>query len=273
MKNGLKLGGLKNLHLDTLTQLLLNSIYGIDIQGDAINLSIFSLALAMLDEVDLKPPIWQELKFPDLEKKNIVEKDFFKFIMQNQLADFDLVIGNPPFNPPKDENSKQTANVAYFKKLKIDYGYVNDIKVPDQNVALHFCLQAMKLLNSGGMLCLIQPSVPFLYQKDLDFKKAIFSKYNLLQVIDFTKLSDVLWGDKNVATAAVFIQKSEPDHNNVVHIVANRTFSNVNRLFLDFDHYDFHSVDKVSLVSNLSVWKSNLLGGGGLFHLVKEFLN
>lgn len=257
-----KTGRLEKPSLDTLTQLLLDSIYGIDIQEDAISLSVFSLALALLDEVDLKPPIWQELKFPDLEKKNIVEIDFFKFIVQNPANDFDLVIGNPPFNPPKDKENKQSANGAYFKKLKKEYNYESEIKIPDQNVALHFCLQAMKLLNSDAMLCLIQPSVPLFYQKDLDFKKAIFSKYNLLQVIDFTKLSDVLWGDKNVATAAVFIQKSEPDHHDVVHIVANRAFSNVNRLFLDFDHYDFHAVNKESVLSNLSVWKSNLLGGG-----------
>ena len=263
-------GQLEKPSLETLKQLLLNSIYGIDIQEDAIRLSVFSLALAMLDEVDLNPPVWQELKFPDLGEKNIVATDFFKFITQNPSSAFDLVIGNPPFNPPTDEYGKQTPNSAYFKKLKKDYNYESELKIPDQNIALHFCLQAMRLLNPNAMLCLIQPSVPLFYQKDLDFKKTLFSKYNLLQVIDFTKLSDVLWGDKNVATAAVFLQKSVPDYRDVVHIVANRTFSNVNRLFLEFDHYDFHLIHKKSVVSDPAVWKSNLLGGGRIVSLVER---
>lgn len=262
-----KTGRLEKPSLETLRQLLLDSIYGIDIQEDAISLAVFSLALALLDEVDLKPPLWQELKFPDIERRNIVKIDFFKFIVQKPGQDFDLVIGNPPFNPPKDEGEKQSGNGAYFKKIKKDYNYESEIKIPDQNVALHFCLQAMKLLKPGAMLCLIQPSVPLFYQKDLDFKRAVFSKFNLLQVIDFTKLSDVLWGDKNVATAAVFMQNSKPDHHDVIHIIANRSFSNVNRLFLDFDHYDFHSIDKDSVTGNLSVWKSNLLGGGRIITL------
>jgi len=261
-------GFLEKPSLETLKELLLKSIYGIDIQEDAIKLSVFSLALALLDEVDLKPPVWQELKFPDLGEKNIISKDFFVFISQKHDANFDLVIGNPPFNPPTDENDKSISNGAYFKKLKTEYRYESEIKIPDENPALHFLVQAMKLLKPNALLCLIQPSGPLFYQKDIEFKQALFSKYNLLQVIDFTKLSDVLWGSKNVATAAVFIQKSEPDNEDVLHVVANRTFSNVNRLFLEFDHYDFHSINKDAVVNNLFVWKADLLGGGRIVSLI-----
>lgn len=262
-------GQLEKPSLDTLKDLLLKSIYGIDIQGDAIRLSVFSLALALLDEVDLKPPVWQELKFPDLGEKNVVSKDFFKFIAQKPIADFDLVIGNPPFNLQHVEGKEPKRN-EYFANLAIQYGYKSEIKIPDENPALHFLVQAMKLLKPDAMLCLIQPSGPLFYQKDIEFKQALFSKYNLLQVIDFTKLSDVLWGSKNVATAAVFLQKLEPDKNDVLHVVANRTFSNVNRLFLEFDHYDFHMIKKDAVINNLFVWKSDLLGGGRIVSLIER---
>jgi len=262
-------GQLEKPTLDTLKDLLLKSIYGIDIQGDAIRLSVFSLALALLDEVDLKPPVWQKLKFPDLGEKNIISKDFFKFITQNPVADFDLVIGNPPFNLQPVEGKEPKRN-EYFANLVIQYGYKGELKIPDENPALHFLVQAMKLLKPAALLCLIQPSGPLFYQKDVEFKQALFSKHNLLQVIDFTKLSDVLWGSKNVATAAVFIQNSEPDKNDVLHVVANRTFSNLNRLFLEFDHYDFHMINKDAVINSVFVWKSNLLGGGRLAQLVER---
>lgn len=265
-------GLLEKPSLDTLKDLLLKSIYGIDIQVDAIRLSVFSLALALLDEVDLKPPVWQELKFPDLGEKNIVSNDFFKFISQKQIADFDLVIGNPPFNLQHIEGKEPKRN-EYFVNLSIQYGYKSEIKIPDENPALHFLVQAMKLLKPDAMLCLIQPSGPLFYQKDVEFKQALFSKHNLLQVIDFTKLSNVLWGSKNVATAAVFIQNSKPDKNDVLHVVANRTFSNVNRLFLEFDHYDFHMINKDAVINNLFVWKSDLLGGGRIVSLIERLSN
>ena len=259
----LKTGELEKPSLNTLKKLLLESIYGVDVQEDAIRLSVFSLALALLDEVDLKPPVWQELKFPDLGRQNIVVNDFFQYITSNPSADFSLVIGNPPFNLQPVEG-KEPDRKKYFKNLEKEIGYKSEIRIPDENPALHFLVQAMKLLKSGAMLCLIQPSGPLLYQKDTEFKQALFSKYNLLQVLDFTKLADVLWGKKNVATAAIFIQKSDPDEQQVAHIVANRVFSNVSRLFLEFDHYDFHWVSKDAVLKRPFVWKANLLGGGRL---------
>lgn len=265
----LETGQLEKPSLETLKQLLLNSIYGIDIQEDAIRLSVFSLALALLDEVDLKPPVWQELTFPDLSKKNIIVNDFFKHIISNPVNDFDLVIGNPPFNL-QSVNGKEPDRKKYFNTLEKEIGYKCEIKIPDENPALHFLVQAMKLLKPGAMLCLIQPSGPLLYQKDTKFKQALFSKYNLLQVLDFTKLADVLWGKKNVATAAVFLQNSDPNSQDVVHVVANRNFSNVTRLFLEFDHYDFHWINKDAVLNSPFVWKTNLVGGGRIYSLTER---
>ncbi|MDI9364664.1 MAG: N-6 DNA methylase [Flavobacterium sp.] len=255
--------------LSELKRLLINSIYGVDIEEDAIRLSVFSLALALLDEVDLNPPTWQILKFPDLGDKNIIAKDFFKYITNTPPNYFDLVIGNPPFNL-QAVNGKEPNREIHFKNLEKTIGYKSDIKIPDNNPALHFLVQATKLLKQDAMLCLIQPSGPFLYQKDKDFKTALFTQNNLLQIIDFTKLANVLWGKRTIATAAIFLQKTLPDNLDVVHIIANRTFSNVNKLFLELDHYDFHSVDKKAVLENPYVWKSNLLGGGRIVPLISR---
>jgi len=267
-KQWLKTGELIKPPLSVLKELLLKSIHGIDIEQDAIRLSIFSLSLAILDEVDLDPPTWGKLKFPDLSD-NIITQDFFKYITSSYNIKFDLVIGNPPFNL-QPINGKEPSRIEYFKELKEKIGYQSDISIPDENPALHFLVQSMKLLKEDALLCLVQPSGPLLYQKDLVFKQRLFSKYNLLQVIDFTKLADKLWGRKNVATAAVFLQKSVPNNEDVLHLVTNRTFSNTNRLFLEFDHYDFHLISKEAILHNPYVWKANLFGGGGIVQLIER---
>ena len=265
-----KTGKLPKPSLDVLKDILLKNIHGIDIQPDAIRLSIFSLALAVLDEVDLNPPTWEQLQFPDLSN-NIITQDFFKYITSKPDNNFSLVIGNPPFNlPPDEKTGKEPKRKEYFKNLKKEYSYQSDVNIPDENPALHFLVQSMKLLKQDAILCLVMPAGPLLYQKDLTFKQKIFSKYNLLQIIDFTKLADILWCGKNVATAVVFLQNAKPDNENVLHLVANRTVSNKNRLFLEFDHYDFHWITKEDVLHNLHVWKANLLGGGRIARLINR---
>jgi len=263
-----KTGKLTKPSLSILKELLLKSIHGIDIEQDAISLSVFSLALAILDEVDLDPPTWGKLKFPDLNE-NIITQNFFTFIAKKPVADYDLVIGNPPFNLPP-VNGKEPNRKEYFNELNSKIGYKTEINIPDENPALHFLVQSLKLLKEDAILCLIQPSGPVLYQKDQSFKQNLFSQNNLLQILDFTKLADKLWGRKNVATAAVFIQKAKPDNKGVLHLIANRTFSNSNRLFLEFDHYDFHFVSKYSVINNPYVWKANLLGGGRITSFIER---
>lgn len=250
--------------LATMKQLLKESIYGIDIQGDAVRLSVFSLALALLDDLDPKT-IWTKLKFENLSKANVVEQDFFHFITSDSLKDFDLVIGNPPFNPPDG-----LSNGVYYKQLKSRYKYESEIDIPDFNLALIFLVEAMKLLKKDALLCLIQPSGPLLYQNDKNFKEALFSKYNLLQIIDFTRLGEVLWGKANVATAAVFLQNSPPDDGDVAHITVQRTPANLKKLFLELDHYDFHFASKGVVLTNEHFWKGNLLGGGRILSLIER---
>lgn len=263
-------GELKKPNLETLKTILTNSVYGVDVERDAINLSVFSLALAILDEVDLNPPLWNELKFPRIDR-NISCQNFFEYITDSRnYGVFDLVIGNPPFNLKK-ENSKEPSRKDYFNEVKKLYGYQSNIIIPDENPALHFLSNSMPLLKDRGSLCMIQPSNPLLYQKDEKFKESLFGKHNLLQVIDFTNLDDKLWGRKRVATAAVFLENSKPDTKNVLHLVANRSFSNTHKLFLEFDYYDFHYVSKHDAIYNPYIWKSNLLGGYRVNRMIDKF--
>lgn len=263
-KKWLETGILEKPDQMTLQSLLTNSIYGIDIQGDAVRLAIFSLALALLDELDPKT-IWTKLKFDDLTQKNIVENDFFKFLNSEISKDFSLVIGNPPFNPPNN-----ISNGKYASNLKRDFDYEPELKVPDYNIALMFLAEAIQLLKPKALLCLIQPAAPLLYQDDNSFIQEFFSKYNLLQVVDFTRLGSVLWGSANVATAAVFVQNCKPDNNAVAHITVKDTVANTKKIFLELDHYDFHSIPKDIATSNPFIWKANLIGGGRIDSLVQR---
>ena len=62
---------------DRLNLLLKNSIFGVDINEEAIRVASFSLSLAMCDFLDPRS-IWDKLSFPSLLGKNLISSDFFE---------------------------------------------------------------------------------------------------------------------------------------------------------------------------------------------------
>ena len=78
--------------------MLQKNIFGCDLEDEAVTLSYFSLGLALLDSLSPKE-IWRNVHFNNLIGKNLFQGDFFKTLHGEKLdIDFDLIIGNPPFN-------------------------------------------------------------------------------------------------------------------------------------------------------------------------------
>ncbi len=82
-----------------LKRILRESIFGIEVQEEALHLTAFSLALAVCDA--LQPSvIWRELRFDKLRTKS-ARVDFSEWLEQHASGSdderFSTVVGNPPF--------------------------------------------------------------------------------------------------------------------------------------------------------------------------------
>ncbi len=259
IRNDWKKPGAENL--DELKQILKNSIFGVDKEKEAIRLTFFSLSLALLDELSPKV-IWENLKLDNLSENNLIGEDFFKLINEGFFqSDFDLVIGNPPFE------SRLTPEAEKIEKQRIR----ESPGLPDRQIALLFLDQAMSLCKSDAWLCLIMPAGPFLYNTNaIEFRRYFFKKYDIPQITDFTFLTEILFESAKVAVVAVFAQSREPLQKDLLHVTVRRTDSVKKKLYFELDHYDFHKVSYSDAVENRLVWKANLLGGGRLQHLMKR---
>ncbi|WP_162128706.1 Eco57I restriction-modification methylase domain-containing protein [Flavobacterium phycosphaerae] len=84
-----------------------DNIFGVDLKKTATLVSVFSLTTALLDKLTPQE-IWNNLELKDLSQKNIQNKDFFDWCNDavKQSMRFNLVIGNPPFNPIKGISKK-----------------------------------------------------------------------------------------------------------------------------------------------------------------------
>ena len=252
-------------HLDELKKMLKDSIFGIDIQKEAVDLAIFSLSLTLCDMLSPKV-IWENLRFDDLSN-NIAETDFFDWLSEDKFESFDLVIGNPPF---VEYGSKEVG----INNLSNDI----EVEVPQNQSSLWFTLKGIKLVKKeSGLLAFIVPSGPLLYnnsKKPVDFRKWLFSNYNIPQIIDFTYLSNVLFknkgNEKNVAVSSIFIENKQPDNEPISHVTVKKLKSAKERQYFEIDHYDFHKITKSSAINDKFIWKANLLGGGRLPSLIKK---
>ena len=261
----------KKTAIKQLNKIIRNNIFGIDLNPHAVNLTKLSLSLAICQLLSPRE-IWTELSFEDLGQNNILQKDFFSFISdKSNEGNYDFIIGNPPFNPPIAEREQEQPNgTDYCRTVIEEYGLKSE-PIGDNDLALLFLQQSIKLLKRNeGLLCLIQKSIPLLHTKENEsFRKRLFGEFNVPQIIDFTPYRRILFPNATVPTCAVFVENKKPDNNNIAHIVIKRTKSGKERLFFEIDTYDIHSVNKIE--AHLSyVWKTNLFGGYKLLNLIKK---
>ena len=267
---------------------LLTCIYGVDKEEQATVLAAFSLCLALCDE--LSPlQIITELKFDDLTDKNILYTDFFidEFIdttdeietiseikkqrnNYEKIKDekFDLVIGNPPF--------RRSGNLKGFNKKFWETNINNNrINIPSKQIALKFLIKSLSFLQPNGTQCLIVKSAALLYNSTaIEFKKLLFSHYNVEKIFDFTALArnGVLWDNgADVDTIALIIKNQPSDKlRNILHLTFRRTKSIKERLSFDIDEYDRHFVNRMDAINNPYIWKNNLVGGGRIKSIIEK---
>jgi methylase of polypeptide subunit release factors len=241
---------------------LLKNIYGVDKEEQAIKLASFSLSLALCNE--LNPiKIINELRFDDLTEGNLIWSDFFQ-CDSIKGKKFDLVIGNPPFVRGAISN--------YSNKWVLEN---KSVTIPQGQIALKFLSEAFSYLKEGGLSCLIIKSSGLLYNSTSnDYKKALFSNYNVVQIFDFTALArnKSLWDNgADVASASIFVKNEKPDFKkNLLHLTFRRTVATKERIFFEIDDYDFHFINRQTAINNEFVWKCNLLGGGRINNFLEK---
>lgn len=247
-------------------KIIRDNIFGVDKEDGAVEVSLFSISLALCDTF-LPDEIWDDLKFEDLRKSNIIQKDFFLYIQEgNKHNMFDLVIGNPPFVNKQLKWTNAAKEVA-----KKD-------PVPDSQLSFLFIEQSLKLLKPSGYLCMIQPSA-FLYsQGTLNFRNNIFTNYKCHQVIDFACLNTSLFkkskntNSADVAISVSFIQNIQPniEQDNILHLTVRQTFLSKEKIYFDLSHYDFHWLKYKNVLEQKSIWKCDLMGGSRIRSIVKK---
>ncbi len=172
-----------SLDFDTIQQIVLDNIYGVEKEKEALKVAAFSIYLAMLNRLD-PIELWKTKQFPYLifepESKDNDKQGRNLFRMSSigkgsfEDVEYDLVVGNPPFKRGgiDEDIDKYLDKKGYAKEMVLAFLDRATTLCPLGKIAMIF--PAKILFNTG------KP-----YQK---FRKFLFNDTYVEQVYNFSIL-------------------------------------------------------------------------------------
>ncbi len=250
---------------------LVQQVHGVDEDPFAVELTVFSLSLALCDQLEPKQ-IRRKFQFDILKGVTIHKSDFFEFLpkAEQRAEHWQLIIGNPPF----ETSHLPPAAKAIEAKAKIERAVPDgkSIDTPYQQLAFLFLDQSMKLVADKGVVCLLVPSALLYGVNSSAFRASIFRRWHVSEVIDFTSIRNLFPDGDTKCCVAVIEQRPPSVDEPILHITPRRTCATKEGIFFEIDAYDFHRVSYQVALTDDSVWKANLLGGGRTHSIVLRLL-
>ncbi len=258
----------------TLKRLLTKRIRGVDKEKGAVELTAFSLCLALCDALEPEEIRASVELFPPLKDKTIHTGCFFETLENDTIRDrIGIVVGNPPFASRLDTDGAQRA----YERYQQEHG-----ALPDRQLAYLFLHESMELLAPGGVLSMLQ-QYNFLYnQKSLSFRQRFIERWDVREVLDFISVRGLFQkggADTKVVVVVAEAQDPSPERK-VLHATFRRSGRVDAEQGFDIDYYDMHWLPRALVLRNDGVWRTDLLGGGrvlgfanrmGRFQTVEEF--
>ena len=238
-----------------LKRLLTNHIYGIDINEEAVDVTIFSLYLTILDYKD--PKTLSEFFLPNLKGENLFVSDFFdeeklKSLTEKNI-DFDYIIGNPPWG-----NVKNGLHVSYCKSK----GFAD--KQQNNEISRSFVFRAKDFCTLNTTCCFILHSKLLYNQKNpaVKFRKFMLKETEICDIVELSSVRKLVFENAD-APAAIVIFKYNCQ-NNLNH---KFTYTSVKpniffRLFhvICVEKNDIKSIPQALLFTYDWAWKTIVYG-------------
>ena len=234
---------------DQLNLLLKNSIFGVDINEEAIRVASFSLSLAMCDFLDPRS-IWGKLSFPRLLENNLIASDFFDKDKSFNNKRYDVIIGNPPWQSNITGKTKE-----YLKKANRVIG--------DKQIAQAFSIKCSELCKQNGIICLLMPSKGLLFnrsEKSRAYRENLFSDNNVLAMINLSVYRKFLFDHASgPAAAIIYTPKKEEVSQPIIYCTPKPTYTIEDVRKFSIDPTDICRIPR-DIIDDDRIWKIAMWG-------------
>ena len=186
----------RTIRWDSLLSILAR-LQGRDIDSGAIRVAVFSLYVALLQEV--RPPeirllIKRGKQLPDLWDHTLCAQDFFKESPDDLRVD--VVIGNPPWSSRRQPD-----------RSSVRWCIEQNLPAPGKEGAWGFVWKSLWHLSESGVVGFLLPAMGFLHNHAaiaVDARLLLMSNARILRVVNFADLRFQLF-DGAVRPAALMI--------------------------------------------------------------------
>ena len=248
---------------EKLEKTVTKNIFGVDLDENSINLTIFSLYLTLLDYIE--PKDITKFKFPPLKDKNLFKADFFDLnhSFNKKIKDLDFIVGTPPWGSDKKKDS-----------LHIKYYVSSNIPVSDDQIAQSFLTRTKDFSTAKTKCSLVLPSKPFLYNHNAEkFRTYWLNNFALNEVLELSPVRDQIFSGANAPTAIIFfnyVNNAETKDNVVTHAsIKPNIFLKYLKLIV-IEKNDVKQIKQHYFQEYDWLWKIMLYGNVLDFYLIKR---
>jgi hypothetical protein len=237
-----------------LTELMKQSIFGIDVQLNAVRIAAFSLCLSMLDYLKNEDIIQECFRFPRMENSNLIHTDFFSEEIDRRFFDkkFDRIVGNPPWGN------------GTLKGLALKW--VTDRKLPtgDKQLVQAFLYRAPEFCAQHGEMAMLAPTKStIIVSSDTHqaFRRKFFDMYHTRAVVNFSAMRYELFPDSRSPSVALFYQSKQlTEQSKLIYATPKPSSLSQSLGVIAVDSEDIRFLEREDLRSNPTLWKVAMWG-------------
>lgn len=248
----------------TLQKLLTTRLRGIDLEEGAVELTAFSLCLALCDALEPIEIRASVKLFPPLKEKTIYTDCFFEAREKQTINEpVGIIVGNPPFESKLNTEGAQRA----YQRYQQVHG-----ALPDKQIAYLFLHESMEMLAPDGVLSMLQ-QYSFLYnQQSIEFRREFIKRWDVREILDLISVRGLFskGGADTKVVGVVAESKAPPPKRQILHATFRRSGRADAEQGFDIDYYDMHWLPRELVLNNDAVWRCNLLGGGRVLGFVNR---
>ena len=176
---------------------VLSRLQGRDVDGGAVRVAVFSLYVALLEEVtppDVRALMKRGRMLPALHGKTLRHEDFFA--AEADAASADVIVGNPPWSSRRGENHSS-----------LEWCREEGLPAPGREQAWAFVWKSLRHLRENGVVALLLPAMGFLHNHAgdaVEARKRLLGEAQIFAVVNFADLRFQLF-ERAVRPAALVL--------------------------------------------------------------------
>lgn len=193
----------RTIRWDSLKNILLR-LHGWDLNGGAVRVAVFSLYIALLEQVsppDIRLMIKSGKVLPELWGRTLKCQDFFAVEPSSLLVD--VVIGNPPWTSRRGPN-----------RSSIKWCADHQLPMPGKEDAWAFTWKSLQHLRTDGLIAFLLPAMGFLHnhaETSVEARNKLISETRIRRIVNFADLRFQLFDGAIRPAALIIFSKAIPE--------------------------------------------------------------